>query len=105
MELLIWLEQMLHPEIREAMAEIGRRDLALLTEGGGALAMRPLYEDLDEEEQLRDLYQGQVGTDGPIVAVMILLPPPGREKPGRVPLSRIEALKWEAVGMAYDGLA
>lgn len=94
----------MHPEVREVMAEIGRRDLALLTEGGGALAMRPLYEDLDEEEQLRDLYQGQVGTDGPIVAVIILLPPPGRVKPGRVPLSRIEALKWEAVGMAYDGL-
>ena len=54
---------------------------------------------------MRPLYQGQVGTDGPIVAVIILLPPPGRVKPGRVPLSRIEALKWEAVEMAYDGLA
>ena len=31
------------------MAEGGRRDFALLTEGGGSLAMRPLYADLDEK--------------------------------------------------------
>lgn len=77
----------------------------LVTEADGAFAMRALYEDLDEEEQLRDLYEGQVRTDGSIAAEMSLLPPPGRTKPGCVPLCRIEALQWEAVGIACDGLA
>ena len=95
----------MHPEIRESMREIGRRDRALLAEGGGSLAMRPLYRDLHEEEQLRDLYAGQVGTDGPIVAVMVLLAPPGGTNPGRVPLSHLEAVKWAAVGAAYEELA
>lgn len=94
----------MHPEIRDAMALIAERDLALLADCGGALLMRPLYRDLDEEEQLRDLYQGQVGTDGPIVAVLVLLAPPGGTNPGRVPLSHLEAVKWAAVGGAYDEL-
>ena len=46
----------MQPEVRESMAEGGRRDFALLTEGGGSLAMRPLYAELDAEEQLRDLH-------------------------------------------------
>ena len=77
----------------------------MLADCGGALLMRPLYRDLDEEEQLRDLYQGQVGTEGPIVAVLVLLPPPAGTKPGRVPLAAVEAAKWVAVGHAYEELA
>lgn len=95
----------MHPEIRDAMALIAERDLALLADCGGALLMRPLYRDLDEEEQLRDLYQGQVGTDGPIVAVLVLLPPPAGTKPGRVPLSATEGEKWAAIGLAYEELS
>ena len=76
----------------------------LLTEADGALAMRALYEDLDEEEQLRDLYEGQVRKDGSIAAEMNLLPPPGRTKPGCVPLCRFEAWKLGTVGVTFEEL-
>ena len=95
----------MHPEVLDAMREIERRDLAVLRANESALLMRPVYEDLGEEAQLRELYQGQCGTSEPIAAVIVLIPPRDGDPPARVPLSHDEAIKWSAVGSAYEEAA
>ena len=65
----------MHPETNDILMAIGCRDVDLLNVYSSCLVMRPLHTDLDEEAELRDLFQGSCGTADPIAAV-IALPPP-----------------------------
>ena len=88
----------------ETLLTVGDRDVDLLNAGDGTLILREPYFDLDEPVELRELFEGQLGTaDGPICGVMVLPPAVGGEPPPRVPLSRLEFEKWWFGCRCYQG--
>ena len=91
----------MHPEQRDILLAIGRRDVDLLNANRSCLVMRSLHDDLEEEAELRDLFQGSCGTSEPIAAVIVLPPPADGEPPVRVPLSASEARKWDVIWDVY----
>ncbi|QNG26428.1 hypothetical protein [Synechococcus sp. HK01-R] len=91
----------MHPEIKDILMAIGCRDVDLLNAHSSCLVMRPLHTDLDEEAELRVLFQGSCGTADPIAAVIVLPPPSHGEPPVRVPLSASEAQKWDVICDVY----
>ena len=92
----------MHPEQKDILMAIGHRDVDLLNASRGSLILRSLHIDLDEEAELRDLFQGSCGTTDPIDAVIVLPPPSDGEPPVRVPLSATEALKWCLICDVYQ---
>lgn len=102
MELLIWREQMLHPEIREAFNEASRRDTELLEASGSALVMRELFVDLEEAGQLKLMFKRHPGIAEGIAGVIVLPLPGDRLPPVRVPLNEAEVNKWAIICKLYQ---
>ena len=91
----------MHPETKDLLMAIGCSDVDLVNAYNNYLVMRPLHTDLDEENDLRDLFQGSCGTTDPIAVVIVLPLPADGEPQVRVPQSASEAQKWDMTFDAY----